>query len=66
MTIEKYKEKDPDFDIYMECKLEFAEPDNSKEAMENIEYILNDEATLQALGVVVRSYYNGTIEWERF
>lgn len=66
MTIEKYIEKNQDFDINDELELEFANPDDSKEAEENLRYVLDNELDLQALAVVVRSYYNGTIQWERF
>ena len=66
MTIEKYIEENPDFDIYMECELEFANPDDSKEAEENLKYVLDNEPDLQAIAVVVKSYYGGIIEWERY
>jgi len=66
MTIENYLKENPDFDIYMECELEFANPDDSKEAEENLKYVLDNEPDLQTIAVVVKSYYNGTIKWERY
>lgn len=66
MTIEKYMKENPEWDIYMDCELEFAEPDNSKEAEKNINWVLANEPDLQALATVIKSYYGDTIEWERF
>lgn len=66
MTIEKYMKENPEWDIYMDCELKFAEPDHSKEAEENLNWVLDNEPDLQALAVVVKSYYGNTIEWERF
>lgn len=66
MTIKNYMKENPDFDIYMECELEFADPEDAKEAEENLQYVLDNEPDLQAIAVVVRSYYGTTIEWERF
>ena len=66
MTINEYEKQNPNWDIYMQCELEFADPDNRKEAEENLQYVLDNYCDLQALAVVVRSYYGGVIEWERF
>ena len=62
MTIEKYIEENPDFDIYNEVDLEFANPSDSYEAEENLEYILDNGLDLHALAVVIRSYYGDTIK----
>lgn len=73
MTIEKYiNEVNENFDIFNECELTFAEPDNSKEAKENLLWVLKESwglkplDILQMISVVVVSYYNGIIEWESF
>ena len=66
MTIEEYLKDNPDFDIYLENELEFSNPNSSKEAEENLRYILDNEPDLQALAIVVKSYYGGVIQWERF
>jgi hypothetical protein len=63
MTIEKYLKENPNFDILLECELEFAEPDNSEEAKENVKWVLKNYPNFESLAVVVRSYYCGTIEW---
>jgi hypothetical protein len=63
MTIKKYIELNEDFDILEECELEFSEPDNKREARENIEWVLENIPTFEALAVVVRSYYGDTIDW---
>lgn len=63
MLIEEYIKKDSNFDILMECDLEFSEPDNESEAMANIEWVLKNEYGLEGLRVVIRSYYGDTINW---
>lgn len=65
MTIADQLLINPDFDIYSECELEFANPSDANEAAENLQWVLDNEPTLQALGVVVCSYYGDTINWER-
>lgn len=67
MTIEEYQKENPDWDMLNEFEIEFANPEDSKEAEKNLEYVLREYPfDLQALAIVVRSYYNGTINWERF
>jgi hypothetical protein len=63
MTIEKHLKINPSFDILSMCDLDFAEPDNRREARENVEWVLKNCPEFEALAVVVRSYYNDTIDW---
>jgi len=63
MTIKDYIKTDEDFDIYTECELDFADPENSKEAIDNINWVLENTPEFEALAVVVRSYYGHTINW---
>ncbi len=65
MLIEEYIKENEDFDILGECELEFANPEDSQEAKENIQWVLDNECSLEALSVVVCSYYGGTIDWSR-
>lgn len=65
MTIEQYLKDNPDFDIYGECELEFADSDSHDEAVENMQWVFDNEPELRALGVVVASYYGGVIDWSR-
>ena len=67
MTIKEYEKQNPEWDIFNEFELEFAEPDNSKEAKQNLEYVLLAyPMDLESIAIVVRSYYNGTINWEEY
>jgi len=63
MTIREYQLLNPDWDIKDEYVLEFAEPDNEKEAKENIEWVLENCPDYEILSIVMRSYYLGTINW---
>ena len=63
MTIEEYQLLNPDWDIEDECVLEFAEPDNGKEAKKNIEWVLENYPNYEILAIVMRSYYFGTVNW---
>lgn len=65
MTIVDYLKENEDFDIDMECELEFANPSDEKEAKENMQWVLDNEPTLQRLGVVICSYYGDTIDFQR-
>ncbi len=67
MTIKEYMKENQDYDVLEDIELPFANPDDSKEAEVNLEYVLREYPfDLQALAVVVRSYYDGTILWENF
>lgn len=63
MTILEYLKKYDGFDILSESELEFTDPCSSQEAKDNIEWVLSNEPSFEALAVVVRSYYGDTIEW---
>lgn len=63
MLISDYLLTNPDWNIYGECELEFADPASHDEAVANMQWVLDNEPDLQALGVVVRSYYGDTISW---
>ena len=73
MTIEAYiKTVDKDFDIFNVCELEFADVDNSKEAKENLLWVIKEAYglkpldVLQMIATVVVSYHGGVVEWEQF
>ena len=67
MTIKKYLEENEDFDFLAAYELDFVECENSKEAHENLKYVINEikdldaDTILEAIFIVFRSYYNGTI-----
>ena len=63
MTIEKYEEKHPDFDIYDYYELDFVDPEDEYEAIQNINWVIRKYSTFHVLSIVVRSYYDGVIEW---
>ena len=63
MTIEEYQLLHPDWDIEDEWELEFVEPDNEEEAIENVKWVLENCPDYDILATVMRSYYLGTINW---
>ena len=66
MTIEEYKKENPDWDISSEWELDFAEADRHNEAVANLEYVLlHHPMDVEAVAIVVRSYYGDTIDWNR-
>jgi len=65
MTIKEHLLINEDFEIEMECELEFANPSDANEAKENIQWVLDNNPTLDALGTVICSYYGGTIDFQR-
>lgn len=65
MLISDYLLTNPDWDIYDDSELEFAEPSSHDEAVANMQWVLDNEPDLQALGIVVCSYYGDTIDWGR-
>ena len=72
MTISEHIKTNEDFDIFDNLELQFANPDDHREAEENLLWVINEcngmEPTdiLQAISVVVRSYHGCVIEWDRF
>jgi len=65
MLISDYLLTNPDYDIYSEWELEFADSESHDEAVANMQWVLDNDMGLQALGVVVSSYYGGVIDWSR-
>jgi len=63
MTIKKYLETVEYIDLELMGELDFADPSNGKEALENIKWALDNEPSLEALSVIIRSYYGDTIRW---
>ena len=63
MTIEEYLKTHEDFDIDTEFELDFVDVDSDKEAKQNIEWVINNEPTLERLMTVIRSYHGTTIDW---
>ena len=73
MTIEAYiKTVNMDFDIFDVCELDFVEKDNTKEAKENLLWVIKEAYglkpldILQMIAIVVVSYHGGVVEWEQF
>ena len=64
MTILKHLENDQNWDLYEDNKLNFAEPNNSSEAEENLSWVLENDPCLEGVTIVVRSYHTGIIKWE--
>ncbi len=64
MTIEEYQEKYPEWDIHKVDVLKFATPDDKKEAIANVKYVLKKYPEYKVLSIVMRSYYCDTMEWE--
>jgi len=70
MTIEQYIKTNPEFILFQEHTLDFTEPDNGEEAKNNLLYVLanyNDlkpNNLLEAISIVIRSYYMNTIDWD--
>jgi len=64
LTIKEYISLYPEWNIYDEYELKFAEPDNQEEAIENIKWVKeNCEDYYICLAIVISSYYVGTIDW---
>ena len=63
MTIEEYILLNPNWNIEVEYELDFVEPDNEKEAKENIKWVLKNCPDYENLAIVMRSYYGNTIDW---
>ena len=63
MTIEEYLKTHEDFDIDVEFELNFVDPKSGKEAKQNMEWVINNEPTVERMSIVIRSYYGSIIDW---